>query len=148
MASTLNGASPRLSLAIGIWCCSANSSSARAAGQVPFAPWGDDLDVRLQRVIAELETDLIVALAGRAMGDRIGADLLGDLDLPLGDQRARDRGAQQVLALIQRVGAEHREDEVADEGLAQVVDEDFLDAEHLRLLAAPARAPRPGRDRR
>jgi hypothetical protein len=28
LASTENGASPRLSLAIGIWCFSANSSSA------------------------------------------------------------------------------------------------------------------------
>ena len=109
-----------------------------AAGQVPFAPRGDDLDVRLQRVIAELEAHLVVALAGRAMRHRIGADLFGDLDLALRDQRPGDRGAEQVLALIQRVGAEHREDEVAHEGLAQVVDEDFLHAEHLRLLARRA----------
>ena len=69
------------------------------------------------------------------MGDRVGADLLGDLDLPLGDQRAGDAGAEQVLPLVQRIGAEHREDEVADERLAQIVDEDFLDAEHLGLAA-------------
>ena len=109
-----------------------------AAGQLPFAPRGDDLDVGLQRVIAELEAHLVVALAGRAMRHRIGADLFGDLDLALRDQRAGDRGAEQILALVQRVGAEHREDEVAHEGLAQIVDEDFLHAEHLGLL--PRRA--------
>jgi hypothetical protein len=48
----------------------------------------------------------------------------GDLDLALGDQRPGDRGAEQVLALIDRIGAEHREDEVAHEFLAHVLDED------------------------
>ena len=119
-----------------------------ARGQIPFAPRRDHLDVGLQRVIGELEAHLVVALAGRAMGDRVGADLAGDLDLALGDQRPRDRGAEQILALIERVGAEHREDEVADELLAQIVDEDLLDAHAARPSCAPARAPRPGRDRR
>ena len=71
------------------------------------------------------------------MGDGVGADLLGDLDLLLGDQRPRDRGAEQILPLVQRVGAEHREHVVAHEFLAQVLDEDVLrlDAEQQRLLA-------------
>ena len=69
------------------------------------------------------------------MGDRVGPGLGGDLDLALGDQRAGDGGAEQVLPLVQRVGAEHREDEIAREGLAQVVHVDLLDAEHLGLLA-------------
>ena len=65
--------------------------------EIPFAPWRDDFDVGLERVIGELEAHLVVALAGRAMGDGIGADLLGDLDLLLGDQRPRNRGAEQIL---------------------------------------------------
>ena len=65
----------------------------------------------------------------------ISAGQLGDLDLALRDQRARDRGAEKVLALIQRVGAEHREDEIADKRFSQVVDEDFLDPEQFGLLA-------------
>ncbi len=67
----------------------------------------------------------------------VGADFGGDLDLLLGDQRPRDRGAEQVLPLVERVGAEHREHVVADELLAQVLDEDVagLDAEQQRLLA-------------
>ncbi len=71
------------------------------------------------------------------MGHGIGAHLLRDLDLFLGDQRARDRGAQQIDALVQRIGAEHGEDIVAHEFLAQIFDEDVLglDAQGERLLA-------------
>ena len=59
-----------------------------------------------------------------------------DLDLALGDQRPRDRRAEQVFAFIDGVRAEHREHEVAHELLAQVVDEEFrLDAELLRFGA-------------
>ena len=46
-----------------------------AAGQVPFPPGGDHLHVRLQGVIGQLEAHLVVALAGRAMGHGVGADL-------------------------------------------------------------------------
>ncbi len=108
-----------------------------ARAEVPFAPGRDHGDVGLERVVGELEAHLVVALAGRAVRDRVGADLLGDLDLLLGDQRPRDRGAEQILALIERVGPEHREDVVAHELLAQVLDEDVLrlDAEQQRLVA-------------
>ena len=69
------------------------------------------------------------------MRHRVGAHLFGDLDLPLRDQRPGDGGAQQILALIHRVGAEHRKHEVLDEGFPQVVDEDLLHPGHLGLLA-------------
>ena len=110
---------------------------ARAAGEVPFAPRCDHLDVGRERVIAEFEADLIVTLAGRAVADRVGIDHPRDFNLALGDQRPRDRGAEQVKPFIQGVGAHHREDVIAHEFLAQVVDEDVLrlDAGHLRLLA-------------
>ena len=105
--------------------------------EIPFAPRRDDFHVGLQRVIGELEPHLVVALAGGAVGDRIGADLFGDLDLLLGDQRPRDRGAEQILALVERIGAEHRKHVVADEFFAQILDEDVLrlDAERQRLGA-------------
>src|SRR6185437_11337475 len=88
-------------------------------------------------IISELEAYLVVALAGGAMRDSVSADFLGDLDLLLGDQRTRDRGAEQILPLIERVGPEHREHVVAHEFLAQVFDENIfrLDAEQQRLLA-------------
>src|SRR6185437_15539647 len=104
-------------------------------GQIPFAPRRDHLDVGLQRVIGQLEPNLIVAFAGRAMRHRVGADLLRDLDLALGDQRPRDRGAEEILPLIQRVGAEHREDVVAHESLAQIFDKDLRHAHCLGLVA-------------
>ena len=108
-----------------------------AGGELPFAPGRDDLDVGVQRIGRQLEAHLVVALARRAMGDRVGARFTGDLDQALGDERARDRRAQEILALVLRIGAEHRKDEVAHEFLAQVLDEDVLrlDAEQLSLLA-------------
>ncbi len=71
------------------------------------------------------------------MRDGVGADLFGDLDLFLGDQRPRDRGAEQILPFIDRVGAKHRKHVVAHELLAQIFDEDVfrLDAEQDRLGA-------------
>ncbi len=66
----------------------------------------------------------------------IGADLAGDLDLSLGDQRPRDRGAEQIEPFILGIGAKHREDVVADEFFAQILDENMLrlDAKKQRLI--------------
>ena len=97
-----------------------------AGFEIPVAPRSDDLDVGVQAVIAQLEADLVIALAGCAMTDRVCADHVGNLDLAFGDQRAGNRGAEQVDAFIDGIGAEHREDEVADEFLAHVFDEDVL----------------------
>ena len=108
-----------------------------ARAQLPFPPRCDHGHVGFERVIAELETHLVIALAGRPMGNGLGADLLRDLDLPLGDERPRDRRPQEIRALVERVRAEHREDVVAHELFAQILDEDVLrlDAEKQRLLA-------------
>ncbi len=135
LASTEKGASPRLSLLIGIWCFSAKSINCSRLANSHSRHGAITLDVGLERIIAELEADLVVALAGGAVTDRVGADRARDLDLALGDQRPGDRGAEQILALVERVGAEHREDIVADELLPEVVDEDVLrlDAEQLGL---------------
>ena len=71
------------------------------------------------------------------MRDGISTGLVNDVDQALGDQRARDGRAQQVFTFVHRVGAEHREYEIAHELFAQVVDEDVFrfDAELQRLLA-------------
>ena len=103
--------------------------------QIPHPPRRDHPDVRLQRIVGELEADLVVALAGGTVTDGIGTDRAGDLDLPLGDQRPGDRSAEQVHSLVKRVRPEHRKDVVADEVLAQVLDEDLLDPQHLRFGA-------------
>ncbi len=69
------------------------------------------------------------------MGDRVGAGLLGDLDQVFGNQRTGNRRAEQIDPLVNGVGAEHREDEITHELFADVLDENFLDAQHLGLLA-------------
>ena len=95
-----------------------------ARAEVPDAPRGNDADAGLEGVVGELEAHLVVALAGGAVGDGVGSLLAGDLDLPLGDQRPGDGGAEQVGVLVDGAGAQHRKDEVAHELLAQVVDVD------------------------
>jgi hypothetical protein len=66
----------------------------------------------------ELEAHLVVALAGRAVRDGVGAVRERDLRLASRDQRARDRRAEHVAALVEGVGAQDREDVVARELLA------------------------------
>src|SRR5258707_15047314 len=85
---------------------------------------------------------MVVTLAGGVETLRVGPELAGDLHLALGDQRPGDRGADKVLSLVERVGTEHREDEVLDEFLAHVVDENVLrfDAQHLGLFTSPSKA--------
>ena len=56
-----------------------------ARAQVPFAPRRNHGDVGLERVIGKLEPHLVVALAGGPVCHGIGAHLLRDLDLFLGD---------------------------------------------------------------
>ena len=107
-----------------------------AGHQIPFPPRGNDLDVRLEGVIAQLKAHLIVTLSRRTMGDGIGPGFLCDLDLALGNQWTRNRGTEQVGAFIKRIGAEHREDIIAHEFLAQVFHIHFPNAEHLCLLTS------------
>ena len=93
------------------------------AGQAhPDAHRRDDLEPRIERVRRDIEADLVVALAGAAVGDRVGALALGDLDEELRDQRPGERGGQRVGALVERVGLEVRPDEVGHEALAGIDD--------------------------
>src|SRR5690606_10394343 len=75
-----------------------------AAGQIPFAPWSNNLDIRCQGIGAQFKTNLIVALAGGAVGNGVSAGFAGDFDQTLGNQRAGNGGAQQVIAFITRIG--------------------------------------------
>ncbi len=93
---------------------------------VPFvAPRSDDLQVGRERGGGQLETDLIVALAGRTVRDGVGFFLLRDLDHALGDERARNGRTQEVLAFVNRAGAEHWKDEVARKLFLQIINVDF-----------------------
>ena len=94
---------------------------AREEGAVRLhLPRRDDLELRGERHVGELKTALIVAFAGGAVRDRVGLFFLGDVHLGFGDQRPGDRGAQIVLPLVNRVGADHRVDEVARKLLDEI----------------------------
>ena len=51
----------------------------------------DDLQLGVERADRDVEADLVVALAGAAVGDRVGALALRDLDQQLGDERPGER---------------------------------------------------------
>ena len=70
----------------------------------------------------DVEADLVVALAGAAVGHGVRAFALGDLDQELGDQRPGQGGRQRIGALVQRVCLEMRPDEVGHESLAGIDD--------------------------
>ena len=65
-----------------------------ARTEFPFAPWCHDLDVGLQRIRAELEAHLIVALSSRSVADRVGVLFDGDFDETLRDEWTGDRGTE------------------------------------------------------
>ena len=92
-------------------------------GEVPCG--GDDLQVGVHVGEADLETDLVVALTGAAVGDVGSAVLLGGLDEVLDDQRAGDRGDQRVLLHVHAVGLDGRQAVLLGE-LVLGVDDDRL----------------------
>ncbi len=116
----------------------------RARVEVPQPPRRDDLDARLERVIGQLEAHLIIALTGGTMGNCVGLFFHGDVDLPLGDQRPRDRSAEQIRPFINCVGAQHRKNVIFDKLLAQIADHHFartgldrLAFDRLKIFALP-----------
>ena len=88
----------------------------------PFAPGSDDLQFGAERFVGELEADLVVSLAGAAVGDSIGAVLERDFDLPFGDDGARERRAEQILVLVDRASAKRGPNILGDELFAEILD--------------------------
>ncbi len=64
--------------------------------EIPQPPRSDDLQLRRQADIGQLEADLVVALAGGPVTDRIGPLRQCDPHLFLGDQRPGQRGAKEI----------------------------------------------------
>ncbi|MDF3017400.1 MAG: hypothetical protein K0R44_2625 [Thermomicrobiales bacterium] len=71
--------------------------------------------MRRECLVGQLEPYLVVAFAGAAMGDGVGAFEERDLDLVLGDDRPRHRGAEEVLPLVDRPGTQRGEGVLAEE---------------------------------
>lgn len=85
-------------------------------------PWGDDFDGGLEGVEGKLEADLVVALAGAAVRDKVALVLLGDADLGAGDDGAGKRGAEEVAAFVAGVALDGAEAELFNEFLLEVKD--------------------------
>ena len=71
------------------------------------------------------------------MYNRVSALFLGDLDQPLGDQRACKRGPQQVTVLVNCAHLERRDDEIIHKRLSQVLDVEFGCACFERFFLKP-----------
>ena len=108
-----------------------------ARQQIPLAPRRNHFHIRHQRIGTEFKAHLVVALAGGTVRDGVGFHLACNVDHVFGDQRPGNRGAEQVFAFVQCVGAEHRKHEVAHEFFLEILNEDvlFFDA-HLERLGA------------
>jgi len=90
--------------------------------ELPLAPGGDHLEIRGERGVGQLEADLIVALAGAAVRERLRADALRQGDLPRRGEGPRHRSAEQIGAGVDGSRSERRKNKVADELFAQVLD--------------------------
>src|SRR5699024_8146376 len=90
-----------------------------AALDVPLAPGGDDGHIGAEGLQGQLKADLVVALAGAAVADGVGALLDGDVGQSLGDAGPGKRSAQQIVLVL---GAELQggEDVIFDKVLFQV----------------------------
>lgn len=84
------------------------------AGHFPLADRGDDLQVGREGLESDIETHLIVALAGAAVGNRHGAVVPGGIDHQFGDEWSAQGGGERVFPLVQGARHEGREDEVID----------------------------------
>ena len=96
--------------------------------QIPLANRSDNLKLGVEGLDGSLKTNLVVTLAGAAVGDVGRAKLVSDLDKLLGEQRARQSREQRVLVLVHGVGSDGLGQELIGELIAQV--------EHLTIQNA------------
>src|SRR4029079_4794290 len=75
----------------------------------PLAHGGDHLQLRVERGDRGFDPDLIVALAGAAVGDRVADVYAGRLDRELADQRTPKRCEQPIAAAVEGVRLDRRQ---------------------------------------
>ena len=90
------------------------------AAHLPAAHRRDDLHLGVERDHGRLDPNLVVALAGAAVGNRVAARTTRVLDRQLRDQRPPERREQRIAAAVQRVRLDRRHHVVARELLARV----------------------------
>ena len=105
-----------------------------AALQIPLTNRSDNLKLGIEGLDGSLKTNLVVTLAGAAMGNVGRTKLVSDLDELLGEQRTRQGGEQRVLVLIHGVGGDGLSQELIGEFVAQVEHLAIENAQVERLL--------------
>ena len=85
-------------------------------------PRGDHLEIGRERGGGEFETDLVIPLSGRAVGNGVGSLGGGDLHHALGDQRTGNAGPEEILPFVEGTRLHHREDEIPGKLRLKVVD--------------------------
>ena len=86
----------------------------------PIANGSENLKLRVEGLDGGFEANLVVALAGAAMGDVLRTVLVCSLDHVLGEQRTRKRGKQRVGVLVEAVGGKRLGEVLAGVFLAHI----------------------------
>ena len=107
------------------------------AADLPLAPRGNHREIRSERRVGELESDLVVPFAGAAMGEGVGAKPARDLDLPPRDEGPRHRRAKQILPAVHGTREHRRPDEILDELSLEILDHAVVGAGGERLRPHP-----------
>jgi hypothetical protein len=79
------------------------------------------LNVRLESIVGQFETDLIVTLASAAMGHELTAFTSSNFNLFTSNDRTGQRSTQKINRFVNGVGLNGREDEFLDEFFFQVL---------------------------
>ena len=86
----------------------------------PIANGSENLKLRVEGLDGGFEANLVVALAGAAMGNVLRAVLVRSLDHVLREQRTRKRGKQRVGVLVEAVGGKRLGEVLAGVFLAHI----------------------------
>ncbi len=106
-----------------LFCVSDHIASTFELGQeLAVFPWCDDVHITHVHVIAELETDLVIAFSRCAMGDVGGAFLAGYFNLGFGDDRSGEGCAEHVSSLVDGIRQQGGEDVVGDQLTSKILD--------------------------
>src|SRR5262249_19646240 len=89
---------------------------------IPFAPRRDDLQLRCEGFVCELESYLIVAFTRTSMRDSVCFLLNCNFDLSFCEKRPCDRCPQQILAFVHRAGSDKRPEVLSYEFVPKVLD--------------------------
>ena len=103
------------------------------AAHRPLAHGRDHLQLRGERGDRAVDADLVVALAGAAVGDRVAAGAARVFDGELGDQRPAEGGEERIGPAVEGVGLDGGGDVAVGEVLARIDEVAFDGADPPRL---------------